>query len=418
MKLLDLNEDCLLIIFKNLQLTDLIALAETNEHLYRLTVIAFKQKFNKKQIKLYGPYTRNATNNAIIDTDSVILSNLPTIHKILCYYGHVISNLDIEYRPDSQVQALTKIINAIAFDSLIEFHVSGGFYGFFKHLKKPFNRLEILSLSGTFDYVGNSAHNFSELFPSVRRLSFNDMQVFKNPNGINGFYSELEHVEFEICDDKDNGCFDEAIIKNFIKCNSQIRSLKLRFVTRKLLKFIAENLKNLENLKLSAYRSDNENVGEIHFDNLLNFGMTFSAVSMPSNIHFKKLKEFHTDAHPKRCSRWMEFVENCDTLTKFSATGRTLSNSEIDRLAEAHLHVNELTLLFGIGVNDDTLVKFIENCQQLTKVCFVKFLSSTPMVQDDIDATVKTLSDKFANGWFIHSSKYQIFLDKKAIIAH
>lgn len=413
-----MNEDCLLSIFKDLPLLDLLAVAETSKHLYYITVNSFKQRFAKKLFKIHGPYSRSAKDNTIIDSDDFVkLTNLNTIYKVVLYYGDVLLNLDVEYQPDSHVQDLVKIINLVGSDSLIQYHVTGGFFSFFQRFEKPFTRLQNLKLSGSFDYLGNSTNTFSQWFPSVRRMSLRDMNVYINdPNGIVGFYPNLEHVEFEICDNADRACFNETVVGNFIKANTHILSLELRFVTRKFLKLVAETLKNLSRLRISGYRSDDDDVGEIHFDNLQSFGNSFSTVSMPSNIHFKILAKFYTDALPKKCSSWMDFVENSTTLKKFSVIGRTLLSSEIERLAQAHLPVNEAILILGVGVDDQTLIKFIENCHQLTKVHFVKFLSSSTrisIVQEAIDETMCSLKEKFEGNWVISNSQYQIFMDKK-----
>lgn len=417
MHLIDLNEDCLLMIFDRLQLLDLIAIAETNEHLYHVTISAARQRFVKKPLKLHGPYTKSVDDRgtAIVENDDFVkLSNLKTIHKVLTLYGHVITNLDVEYRTDSQVQDLNRMINVICSDSLIDYHVSGGFFGFFNHFEKPFKHVQSLSLTGSFDYLGNSAYNLSELFPSICHMSFGDMHVFNDPNGIVGFYPHLVHVELELCDERIG--FNETIIQNLITANRHIRSLKLRTLTRRHLKFIADNLQNLEHLKITGYRLHDDDIDAIHFDNLLSFGISFSAVTMPANVHFAKLVDFHTDIQPKKCTRWMDFIENSDTLKRLTVNGRALLSSEIERLAAAHLTVNEVSLLVGIGVEDQTLVEFIKNSQQLTKVHFLKFLKTSTRIsslRDTMYATVQALNEAFSDEWIVSSTTYQIFLDKK-----
>lgn len=412
-----MNEDCQFLILEHLSLPELVSIIETNEYFKNITADVFKRKFSKKLIKLHSPFSNSYKDcQAVEMDDGVKLHNFKMIFKVLRHFGHLIKKLEIEYRSEtcsSGFRIINELINVYCSKSLTHLHVLNTIPQLFDDYKKPFENVLNISFPGSYESLGNSEFSLTELFPSVQRMSLSNIRVI-NTKCINSVFPHLEYVDAEICSPQDEECFTEADLMKFIRKNPHIRSLKLRFVTRQFLKFIAENLKNLETLQLNMYHDDDVN-GEIRFDNLHSLKMMFSIVSMPSNTSFKSLTDFQTDAQPKRCSRWIDFVENSKTLTKLGATGRSLRDSEIERLALAKLNLTEVVLMIGVGVEDETLVQLIKNSKNLKKINLIKFITSTSNreVENAMKSTVKILKNNFRTMWNVNSSRFQITLDKK-----
>lgn len=101
-------------------------------------------------------------------------------------------------------------------------------------------------------------------------------------------------------------------------------------------------------------------------------------------------------------------------MTKLTAVGRSLRDSEVKRLSMANSNLTEAIVMIDAGVRDETLVKFIENGKNLNKLHLVKFLAYNS--NRDIQyskSMLRTLKNAFRTTWDVNDSRFKITLEKK-----
>lgn len=409
---MDLNTDCKLLIFKKLELPDLIALSETNTHLLSLAEYIWRCRFAKKSVffpGLFSSFTSNS--NVSPNRNYIMIDHFPTSTKLLKNFGHLISSLKISnyYMPKDCAKNIYKLVNFYCSKTLTEFSISNVLANIFDEFEKPFEKVENVILEGSFDILGNSIHGLNDLFPAMRCLTIGAVNIH-NMSWIDIQFNHLErvqaHVFAHISDTP--GLVNEAEFEKLLKNNPQIRSLNLKYVSPKLLKIVADRLPYLESLELENYNELDISAEEsynFHFEHMKNFSIKMSLHSMPNNISFGNLEVFHTSRFPKPCRRWIEFIENNKSLKKFSTA--TIKSADILRLSRADLKLNEIYFeCCSEDVEVRNIIDLIENSTELKRIDF-KVESS-----QILNEIVNSLKNTFNNVWTITDFQSKVSMER------
>lgn len=402
---MDLNEDCQLHIIEQLPLSALISLAETNKQLSYLVVDVFRRKFGKtkmgfRTLFLDAPVIYNQTEGPIQ------IQAYETVLKVLSYFGPAIENLKIQYygSDDKTHSIINQLMNSQCSNTLEELDMDSGKSVFFEDFTKPFKNLKNITVSGEFEWFGSEHFCFNEIFPTVSRLSLELVKIY-DMSCFDREMPNLKHLEISFCIYYAPGCFRDEDIEKFLKKNQQIRKLKLSYLTRNMLKIIANELPNLESFQIEGYNEDDRDAtasevnSKIHFDKLKSFSIKTSSKSLPSNLSFAKLIEFQTDTNPRGCSKWIEFVEKNKYLKKYEVLGHFLENREVLRLAEANLNLVEAIIRCESDVEFETIAKFIKNTKQLEKLQLTFVYS---VQKESLDKMFELLRERFNDQWMIN----------------
>lgn len=348
-------------------------MAETNRHFSNLAADVLRRRFNNKLIVFSISTSNDEQANQVSDTDGIIkIQNLETMLKTLKYFGDFISKLEIIYESvdplESRAHQIYQFTNVYCSETLAQLHLANAPKGFFDEFRKPFKRLENVSLSGDFDKLSNEKNNLSEMFPAMRSLTLSTLSIL-NSNWIDQVYMNLEHLNLLVYNSNGNapGRLTKSKIERLLQNNYQIRSLALEDASPELLRIVARKLPNLEKLELKLFEAfDDED--EIHFKHLKCLNTKLSSHSVPTIIDLENLEELETDAFPGGCQRWMEFVEENKHLKKLTVDHYYINDSEILRLAQANSNLTEMSLWCENDVKSENLMKLIENNQHLRKM--------------------------------------------------
>lgn len=261
---MDLNIDVQLLILDQLDLNSLLLLSEVNKFYSILVQDVFRRKHAKKLVKICDPFVEGkAKADAIENVETIFLQRFSTILKVLRNFGHLIQRLSFvgvkECVQDSSINEIGAYINLYCSESLVKFDINmNREYSnhFFNGMLKPFKSIEEVSVQDWLVNVSSSPNEFSYLFATVRRLSFN--RIFVNDTGfIDRTFPYLEHFYVMSTTSNYSNCINEADIGRMFRKNPQIRSLQLIFYTRSFLKTINQFLPNLEYLILDGYTERN-----------------------------------------------------------------------------------------------------------------------------------------------------------------
>lgn len=412
---MNLNLDCQLLIVEQLPLTALITMAETNKYFLQLARDVFERKFSKTRVEFQAPFM-NSPKVYSQTVGPVKIKDLETVSKVLKYFGRSIESLKVRYyTSDNKTHAnINQLINSQCADTLKQFNVVSYKNRFFDDFSAPFKKVENVSVRGVFNRFGGDDFCFDALFPSMHRLSL-ELAEGLNMSWFHREFKHLEHVNIDLCAYDAPGCFSEQVLEKFFEKNAQIRSLKISYFTRNLLKHAARDLEKLENLQIEMHEDQPEDDStenghhiiladdsEIYFEHLKSLSMKRSSNSLPKNITLRNLIELQTDAYPRKCLRWIEFVESSASLRKLTLNGRHLRKEEVSRLAAANLHLTEARIKCKSDVDYETIAKFIENSKFLKRLS-IKF-SRTSIPHVTFHTILELLKQNFGDKWTINGT--------------
>lgn len=416
-QLMDLNSDCQYLILEQLSMIDLYSVTKTCKYYESLGGTILQRKLAKKMV-IFTQLNPYVTFDSIFkETDeNVKIESVSAAKKLLKQFGRHIRNLKLQHVSPpgpldrGPLEEVYKLIQDYCSETLTQFNYGWNTDNFFKYVKIPFKNVETVSLE---DYVINLSNNqlmFQQIFPSIRNLHLNLVRM-QNVSAITTHFPNLVHLNINI--GSFNGYINEPIAIDLIRKNPQIRSLNLKNVNSNLLQIVSENLVNLEQLTLSFYIEQDPNV-RIYFEHVKSFRMDINIhQSIPSSITFgENLKEFESNAHPKD-HKYINFVKNYKHLKKIRINGvETLNNYDIKQLAAANLNVVDMFLTCDISVEEEVLVKLIENSHQLERLQL-----SMTVKNAFIESAISMLQSRLQNEWILKvdrsGTSLQIFFDKK-----
>lgn len=213
-KFLDLNFDVQLLVIEQLDLRDLLTLAESNNHLSILAEIAFKSKLSKNGIEFWGFYSDYPDFQKI--DNHIRIQNVDTMEKLLKIFGRSILKLIVNYNISKEKFELVNKINGListhCSDTLVQIDLTRFGSCPFDGFTKPFKKVENVDLHGTFTKMGNSNYTFNQLFPAVKRLTMPAIK-FSNESAIAWRLPQLEQLEFMVSSNSKNMEIFEDLLK-------------------------------------------------------------------------------------------------------------------------------------------------------------------------------------------------------------
>lgn len=414
---MNLNIDCKWQIIENMDFLSQISLAETNKHFSSLVGDILKRKLANKWIILVRPHFEDLDEDAYESPTNIEIFDLQIFSKLLTKFGHLISKLSIEIAHASQqeVKLIYKMVNLYCSETLTKFRIRNSGRNVLDQFTKPFEKVEEIFIRGEFEKLDGSQLHFSQIFPALRRMHFGKITVLdrKLTKWVDcNEFPHLEHLFVEIFNRYDSQCrFTNELTKKFIKShNPQIRSLELFGAPLKLLKFIGDEVKNLEILVVRLHLNSTENGADydIHFENVKVFKIIQAGQRLPDNIlTFEQLEELETDAFVEDFEKWLKFIENNRNLWKLNVS-RPLDCVEIQQITSINTNLTDISLSCQDDVKIENIVRFIENGKRLKRVNLE--LSSGRSLEFS-DSIINYLREHFEK-WTINRYGQRIRLEK------
>lgn len=300
-------------------------------------------------------------------TDLVQVINFATISNFLEHFGHLVSELNINFDcrdrvySESEMHEIFRLINLHCSDSLTTLTIltmvenQNTFHTF----TKPFPNVRKLSLDGRL----RGEINFNEIFPAVQDLSllrsaiYNDGLTFLDQNIPNLQSLSITHPQVEM----------KPAIKNFLSANPHIRRLEFICFSPLLLSFIAEKLQHLEELMIYTddKRFDSNEV--VKFEHLKSFSF-IGFTRFSSNMRFKVLEELHVNTVSENAEWFIDLAIEYKANLKNISLDIHLKNTDLKRLADADIKVEGLMVKHTKDGETEHIVRIIENNERLMKL--------------------------------------------------
>lgn len=217
MMLLELNDDCLIKIFRNLSAADIAKVSEVCTLFKDLALTAFKTEWREKTVNLLN-------SSKELRTESI---------RILCRYSTLLQKVHIGFGDNKYNEVFLDIIFAKCTLNLIEIEFSGP--GYMCYVDKILNKRNMCRFNKKFRYLRSLKFDCSTKYIVERQC-------------IEQKFSYLEELNL-------SDPFKNRNIENFVYLNPQLRRLSAFHSTevkkaRDLVKMIDHNLPRLEQLGL------------------------------------------------------------------------------------------------------------------------------------------------------------------------
>lgn len=409
-QLMDLNIDVQLLILEEMDLLDLISVSETNPHFSSLAEDVFRRKNAKKLFKIIDPLFGSFQN--LIETNKTIyIRQFSVILRLLKQFGHLISRLVIIYGTTSKlamnvvsINTISEAINLHCSKTLTHFEVFNYHNSFFDSMMKPFEKIEFLLIRGLFNNLGSDTLTFAELFPAMRQLILEYVEV-QDTSCIDQKFPHMEKFHIEISRYNNSNRFAENEVLKLLTKNPQIRSLKLSKSSRAFLITVNQILPKLESLELVNYFPfNNESNKRIVFENVKNFSIEGSSESAPKNFEFKKLNEFHTENLPLLYNKWVELVKKSPYLQKLYV--EKVDDENLLKLAKIDSNVTEVQFNLKLDVSDQAIVAFVTKFENTKKIHFIR-----DKMPDTFDNVAEILKQQSGDKWTIKETHISLLLE-------
>lgn len=391
----ELQPEIQLLVLANLDMDRILALPSFGVRYHQFAEDVFKRKYSQKSFEIADPLLMDMNEIREVN-DIVYVKQFGEILRVLKKFGHLITKLSIEYNQfptlgGVNMAPIIKYINKYCADSLIEFSVTvtSDYMEFFDKMAKPFQNVEILSISGRFNKLASANHDFAELFPSVTSLSLNYVQVFQQ-NSLDLNFQHLKQLNISF-GQIDNSSFSQHHAEQLIRRNPPIHSMKLVRSDSNLLNVANEALPELESLELvGLVIKENK---RIVFENVKLFTVVGDLGIIPETIAFKSLTEFHWIGLPVCNDKWMDLVEQNPHLMRLSVKTSVINDPQLKKLSEMQLNLVDISLLLHSDVQDDTIVEFVRKNKHMKRIQFAHKYS--------LKSTADAIQNEFGNEWTI-----------------
>lgn len=381
-KLTHLNYDCMHLIMKQLNLIDLINVAQTSKQLNFVAVDVFKHQYQPSsktfvfEVLLPRPYLfkkllflRNLPKFEV-NGNRVEIYDYEMILNFVKIFGHFLKKIDQSrqnpFYPEKYAMP-NHYINEYCDESLNHFNFNEYFP--IENMRKPFKNVHQIDFIANWQqhkgsHEGHSKFISKEIFPALRRLSLAGVAIESNCSA-RCFLPNLEHLNFY------GGDVDESVIKDFLLVNSHIQSIELSG-SLDVLHTITKTLPNLTNITL--WHSDISNLA-FDFDTVETLWIK-NCNQLTYNLSFTNLLEFTMETSGfEHLQSWTQFFTQNSNMTHFNLKFYYWDDEGFEMFASHLQNLEELTLTVILGhrfhsrvINAITVINFLEHNEKLKKL--------------------------------------------------
>lgn len=223
----------------------------------------FTIKRNGIQIKNYNQYPEN-------------IGNMNVMYSTLKTFGHLITNLAINYETFSEweCEKINGRISKFLSNSLTQITLNHFNNDAAKNLIGPFN--ELINVTIHDSYITANVINMTNVFPAVRYFHFAGYQQVENIQMIiNQHFPHLNEIKETMYD------VNAANLKTLLQLNPQLNKLSIQKIGWKFLKMVTELLPQLAQLEIDSIRGLPLDDGDvIHFERLRTLKLSLISVDL------------------------------------------------------------------------------------------------------------------------------------------
>lgn len=419
LKLIDLNEDVLMMIFDQLELVDMMRLCDT----YREKILSsiarknFRSRYNSYKISINGSgdYSDIETNT----TTKKIKVRSENSLQLFRIFGSEIRRLKITHPSHEMMQ----YINIFMSDSLVSLWLRHGKHDTLHQFSKPFNMVEDFTFSPYSYNEDNDGSNrinadhmpLNQIFPNVRRLS---LAIYVDEE-IDSMYCEFPHLEhFYFYHPSEQRI--PSILAKFFRINPHIQSINLGYLDQNMGNMLNIHLNNLQNLTVRIHSFnilENTTLDHIKHLKIEQCIFWYNYTSM-NNLLFPSIQSLDISYTQRALPSWkfnIEYVQIASSI--WAEFGRRHKNVRRLRIADVlepdhniiewmkeYQNLTEIEIEHGTDythrVATTTIYQIIEMNEKLVKLNLLAFCLS--------DNELNDLEETLESEWHINTHNYHL----------
>lgn len=387
-KLIDLNEDCLYLIFNRLGLGDLVNIAEVSSKFAHIGSSIFRQTYSKYKIRLIKS-SYSGTPYAIGNT-TIKVSDFNLIPNLMKYFGKHIRKMIIpdSYADDFSGDCWSKIhrfVNEYGSKSLTELKLGRVYKELWPMYTVPFQKVENLDIELQTDPDGMK---LNELCPNLRRLKIH------SSNSVNTNFAfidcELPYLEF-LTIDVGNWWSRGKQLLGILEKNPQIRSIYAKDTSSQFKKKISEYFPRLDYLVFYLGDSSGD---PLHFESVKHFDLYLnSGYTSLQNLSFSHLESLEFTHTPKSYDIFVEFFQRHRNLSRLHLRESWGGELDLEALTVDLPKLVEMIIDHDFDLSIENMTRFIERHPKLTKFQF--------KVREEDEGYLEILRNRFGRDWHI-----------------
>lgn len=409
--MIDLNDDCQLLVLNHLDFTSLLHVAETNGRYKALASEILKAIFREKMLDitlLHPEQNPEQTPRWLIYDDYIRIENFTMVERVVKNFGHLIQKLRLESIHtvmEPTARSIYKLINTHCSKSLNEITLHSAFDNFLDEFTNTFERVQSINIRDNL----KTERRLNEIFPSVRQLEFHTYR-FINPDAINVKYKYLEHLTIHLYNIP-SFLLHKWATELFTK-NSQIRSLKLLRPSGQYMKIAADLLPELENLELDTrqFVYDSESINFLNVKELTVKGPFVHTVL--SNVQFGNVVVLNLGELTETLFGETGFFTSNKHLKKLRLMPFTTNSVLFEQFARTKTTLQEIFIGDVRSIKLERIFELIDNNAQLDKL-EIEFLNS---IIPRTDLNTLRSNQQISNNWSISEFETKLILKNKFIV--
>lgn len=378
-KFTDLFTDVQYLILEQLEIEDLIFLADTGPTLSSLAVDVYRRKYRNKKMYIFS--ARDDWRNSVRQIESVEVGSkflyftyLEMILKMFKHFGHMIKDIKIiNFNINSDKSAIiSACINKYANESLTHLTISSCREATLKQFTTPFTNLEYLSVRTDIIEINKTILPFDYLFPQIRRIEL-ELASKSNYSFMDCHLKHLEHLSVSIYREATQQLHQ---IEGMIRRNQQLQSIKFGTFPANFVNVIHQILPNLSNLTIKYLNISNEN--EMIYPHVKHFILTHLARDNPKSVaylSFPKLETIKMIYESTSFNEWMYFFARHQNISKLYLEQNEYIHQMQVPLVDLTAHLQNLidvTIRVQLYLNIDVINQFFEAHQHLRKFIYMR----------------------------------------------
>lgn len=228
LKIIDLNDDCLVKIFGHLNLHSLFNVSLSNEYLRPAARIVYKRKFSQKQVLIVSATIPSSIAGPHECNKCIHVNGFQMELRYLRCFGASINDLSIDYKDknNKRCKYIDQYINKYCAESLVQIKFLYRSINHVMQLPKPFINVQRVTVcSGD---LSDRFPLFPQWFPNIHSLVL--LNVGMDDHCNEAPFHHLQHMQMDINNGKNNrrNVFTKTEAAHLLQLNRQLDSLEIR----------------------------------------------------------------------------------------------------------------------------------------------------------------------------------------------
>lgn len=292
----------------------------------------FVKKYRSFHFKIAGPWLNDDSIEEIGSIRTVQILKPKTFNsavEFLKKFGDLMPFIEIDFEEidGNEGIEIVKYVNEKSFKSLMDFKLLNCKSNVLDGLNNTFNQVLRLKFSSSKQNELKTKENLklNKIVPNLRYYIVEHTRS-SDWKFIDGTFLKLTSLEVELQKSRDRNSVDELNILSFFNKNLQIKELKIKNTSLKLLRLLSlpwksnqsngvERFSNFQQLHIDGISDDYLKYKRIvHFDSIKILVVTDYEDKVPENVFFNQLETLNLRIESEFNAKWLDFVTNQTNL--------------------------------------------------------------------------------------------------------